>query len=142
MERWIQRLKLTLPSVGSSRGWTCVLFPSAMLLRWLCRSFGKVSHRLTQILTGYGCFDRICHVSSHLCGVLEEEGTAAFDGERAVLVRQIGAFIPKDLFSKILESPSTWTAVAKFAEAIMSRKKQAGRVQDHREGLNHSHTRS
>lgn len=47
---------------------------------------------------------------------------AAFDGEWAALVRQIDAFIPEDLVSRMVELPSAWSAVEKFEEEIISLK--------------------
>lgn len=58
---------------------------------------------------------------------------AAFDGKRTALVRQIGAFVPGDLVSRVVESPSAWAwAVTKFAVAVTSRKVQAGRITEGR----------
>lgn len=107
IERWLQRLMVATPPVGSSRGLTHKLFPPAVLLWWLGRSFGKESHRLTQIQLGHGCFDvflhRIYRVSSPICtfcGVPRRDMASSkdsvahtlvectvFDGKRAALVR-------------------------------------------------------
>lgn len=127
MERWIQRLEIASPYVSSSRGWIHELNPPAVLPHWLGSSSRKVSYRLTQILTGHGCFNvflyRICRVSSPLCifGVVPEGDmtgledrvahtlvdSTAFDKKRAALVRQIDAFVPGDLVSRMVESPSS-----------------------------------
>lgn len=96
-------------SVGSSCGWTRELFPPTVLPRWLCRSFRKVSHRLTQILTGHGCFDvPALNLPCLVTPLYLLRGTwrgqtgsedsvahtlvdcAAFDGEWAAFVKQIG----------------------------------------------------
>lgn len=154
MERWLQRLMVATPSIGSSRGFTHELFPPAVLLWWCGWSFGKESYRLTQIQMGHGCFDvllhRIYRVSSPLCtfcGVPRRDmesskdsvahtlvECAVFDGKRAALVRQIGAFVLGDLVSRIMKLLSAWAAVAKFAEKVMSHKEQAGRTRDQRGG--------
>lgn len=131
MEMGIQRLKIASSPVSSSHEWTCKLFSSTVLPRWLGKSLEKMSHRLTQILTDHGCFyvfiHRICRVSSLLCtfcevperNMMDSEASVvhtlvdctAFDGEQVDLVRQIGVFVPGDLVSRMVESPSTWVAV-------------------------------
>lgn len=59
---------------------------------------------------------------------------SAFDLERAVLVRQIGIFVPGDFVSKRLESPPSWGATGGLAEAVMSRKEEAERAREQEEG--------
>lgn len=46
---------------ASSCSWTRELFSSALMDKWLNKLHGQVFFRLTQLLTGYGCFDSYLH---------------------------------------------------------------------------------
>jgi hypothetical protein len=103
-----------------------------------------MTFRLTQLMTGHGCFNRFLHRigrapsagCSH-CGSTDELGDEeddayhtlqrceAFECDRERLVLAIGPFDPGDLVRLMLESPAKWRAVAKFAEDVMTAKEEA-----------------
>ena len=154
MALWTRRVQDSGPPADSGREWTRVLIPPDVLGRWVNRPHGQVTFRLTQLLTGHGCFNRYLNRTgrapspgcSH-CGPPgsngDEEDSAyhtlvrckAFDGEREALVQRIGDFAPSDLVSRMLESPAAWDAVVRFAEAVMSAKEEAERAWQRKRGI-------
>lgn len=146
--RWEKRVeRVVSPAVGG-RSWTRELIPPELMSRWLIRSHGEVSLRLTQFLTALGCFDCYSHwkirASSPVCphsGVLhislEEEDRAyhthtchstAFEDDRKALVHWIRTFDPYDLVCHTLESPASWWAVVDLAETVIEFKEEVGRT--------------
>ncbi|XP_054002006.1 uncharacterized protein LOC128888866 [Hylaeus anthracinus] len=101
---------------------------------WLDRRHGRLTYRLTQVLTGHGCFGEYLHKvgaegspACHQCGaeldyaqhLLEE--CPAFSRERRALCLAIGgdpslpAVVPA-----MVESERFWNAVSSFCETTVS----------------------
>ena len=120
------------------------------LVGWYGREHGDVTYRLTQILTGHGCFGRYLHgigkAASPLCGLC---GTGEVDTpehvvfrcerhevERGRMMRALGREVtPDTLVPAMLEAPEKWDAVAAFAEAAMASKEDEERRQQRRQGV-------
>lgn len=141
---WVRRYRRTEPIADSGREWTRTLIPPGLLSQWVNRPHGEMTFRLTQLMTGHGCFNRFLHrigrapsVGCSHCGPTDELGDEeddahhtlqrceAFECDRERLVLAIGPFDPGDLVRLMLESPENWRAVARFAEDVMTAKEQA-----------------
>ena len=141
---WARRYRRMDTPAGSGREWTRTLIPPDLLYQWVNRPHGEMTFRLTQLMTGHGCFNRFLHgirratsVGCSHCGPTDELGDEeddayhtlqrceAFGCDRERLVLAIGPFDPGDLVRLMLQSPANWRAVAKFAEDVMSAKEQA-----------------
>ncbi|XP_053626030.1 uncharacterized protein LOC128683939 [Plodia interpunctella] len=140
VEEWSQRLEQ--PTAGSRT--VEALCP--VLGQWLARQHGQLTFRLTQILSGHGCFggylcriagrepSAVCH---HCDGCADEdaqhtlEDCPAWDEDRT----QLRAVVGDDLslpavVRQMADSETSWTAVQAFAESVMLRKEAAERERE------------
>lgn len=141
---WARRYRRTDTPADTGREWTRTLIPPGLLSQWVNRAHGEMTYRLTQLMTGHGCFNWFLHrigrapsVGCSHCGPTDELGDEednarhtlerceAFECDRERLVLAIGPFDPGDLVRLMLESPANWRAVATFAEDVMTAKEQA-----------------
>ncbi|XP_041984075.1 uncharacterized protein LOC121736756 [Aricia agestis] len=116
-----------------------------LLKEWITRTYGVLSFRLTQVLTGHGCFGRyLCEIvrrendtRCHHCG--DERDTAehtvmvcpSWTGQRAALVAAIGQDLSLPaIIRAMLSSETAWTAVDTFAQEVMAAKEEAERSRD------------
>lgn len=120
--------------------WTRVLIPD--LERWCKRSHGELTYRLTQLMTGHGCFNKYLArikkaqnaICSH-CGDGQDEDDAAhtllrcpaWNCQREKLQRQIGPIETGTLVTRMLDKREHWLAVQEFAEDVMAKKEEAER---------------
>jgi len=151
---WARRYRRADTPADSGREWTRTLIPPGLLYLWVNRSHGEMTFRLTQLMTGHGCFNRFLHrigrapsVGCSHCGPTDELGDEeddahhtlmrceAFGCERERLVLAIGPFDPGDLVRLMLESPANWRAVATFAENVIAAKEEAEFARQSRQGL-------
>ncbi|CAB3221284.1 unnamed protein product [Arctia plantaginis] len=100
-----------------------------------------VTYRLTQMLTGHGCFGeylnrigREATAQCHHCGSDRDsaqhtlEDCPAWESERRVLVGQIGRNLsPPALIAAMLASGEGWAAAVSFCEDVMLQKEAAER---------------
>ncbi|CAH2098002.1 unnamed protein product [Euphydryas editha] len=115
------------------------------LKRWVERRHGVLTFRLTQVLTGHGCFGKYLHQiprreatpSCHECGApidsvchtLEE--CAAWGPQRHDLVAEIGGDLSlSTVVRRMLDNERCWSAVASFCENVMSLKEAAERARE------------
>lgn len=114
--------------------------------QWLARRHGILTYRLTQVLTGHGCFGRyLCRVAGreptvecHHCeGGIEDtaehtlSSCAAWAAERQALVAVVGENLSlQSLLPAMIGSKRAWKAVAAFAETVMARKEEAERERE------------
>jgi hypothetical protein len=110
-------------------------------LQWVNRTHREMTFRLTQLMTGHGCFNRFLRrigrapsVGCSHCGPTDELGDEeddahhtlqrceVFECDRECLVLTIGPFDSGDLVRLMLESPANWRAVVTFVEDVMSTK--------------------
>ncbi|XP_046964201.1 uncharacterized protein LOC124533080 [Vanessa cardui] len=110
---------------------------------WMRRK-RRVTFRLTQVLTGHGCFgEYLCRIGReatavcHHCGANQDdaqhtlEACPAWTAERQVLVQQIGQNLSlRAVVSAMLRRESTWEAVVNFCDSIMVQKETAGRARE------------
>lgn len=123
---------------SSPAAWTRKLIGN--IRNWLGRKHGEVDFYLTQALTGHGCFQfflhRIGKADNPSCGCGEGVDDAEhtlfacknFENERGCLERKTRrTFCKSNMINTMLESQEGWTAVSKFARAVMGRKEQSER---------------
>lgn len=111
---------------------------------WVKRGFGRVTYRMTQVLTGHGCFgEYLCRIGReetaqchHCDGDLDSaqhtlEECPAWDSERQDLVSQVGQDLsPPALVRSMLRGERSWEAVTRFCESVMVRKEEAERERE------------
>lgn len=108
---------------------------------WLGREFGHVTYRLTQVLTGHGCFGeylsrigREATPQCHHCGWDRDsaqhtlEQCSAWCEERGILVQRIGLDLSlPSVVEAMLADETAWKAVASFCETVLLQKEAAER---------------
>lgn len=111
--------------------------------QWLERK-GRVTYRLTQVLTGHGCFGEYLHRIGkertarchHCCSELDSaqhtlEECPAWHSERQVLVQEVGQDLsPTALIAAMLTRSSAWNAAVTFCEGVMVQKETAERERE------------
>ena len=134
-EEWQRRLLLAAP------GDRAVDAIRPILPRWLGRSWGGLTYRLTQVLTGHGSFGRyLCRIGKerttecHHCGHPEDTAQhtlaecPAFGVQRGVLIGVIGADLSLPaVVSEMVGRREAWAAAVTFCEAVMLQKETAER---------------
>ena len=117
---------------------------SPLFEEWLGRRYGVLTYRLTQVLTGHGCFGRFLHIigreetpGCHHCEDGPEDTVEhtvavcpAWAEYRRVLVEAIGGgeLSRPALVEAMVRSEGEWDAVTSFCEAVMLEKEVAGRL--------------
>ncbi|XP_046742525.1 uncharacterized protein LOC124409153 [Diprion similis] len=108
---------------------------------WIARKHGAMTFRLSQILTGHGCFEGFLHrigratdpSCKHCGGEIDSVEHAiaecpAWKAEREELQSAIGLGLGLgDLVHAMARDKQGWAAVAKFAERVMTAKEVAER---------------
>ncbi|XP_052755823.1 uncharacterized protein LOC128201810 [Galleria mellonella] len=140
LEKWDERL------ADPGAGLRTVEAVRPVLKHWLSgRRKGPLTFRLTQILTGHGCFGQyLCQIARrepttecHECGcdrdtaqhVLEE--CPAFSAERRVLVAEVGGDLSlPNIVRRMVSSERSWNVILTFCEAVMSQKEAAERERE------------
>lgn len=109
---------------------------------WLDRNHGSITYRMTQILTGHGCFNTfLCRIQKwdtemcFHCGldIDSSEHTLqwcpSWHLEREDLKAVIGASLSlKDIIKAIVRSDVAWSAFRSFAECVLTKKEEAERT--------------
>lgn len=105
-----------------------------VLKEWVRRRHGRLSYRLTQVLTGHGCFGGyLCRVAQresspacHQCGYADDtaqhalEACPAGDEARRCLVAVVGTDLSlPTIIVQMVGDERSWEAVASFSETIM-----------------------
>lgn len=112
-----------------------------ILEEWTDRAWGGLSFRMTQIISGHGCFAAyLCRIGKeqtrecHHCDSLEDtaqhtlEICPAWADERAELVRVVGLDLSLSAIIKaILDSEDSWRTFSSFCERVMKKKEEAER---------------
>lgn len=107
----------------------------------------KTSYRLTQMLTGHGCFNAFLHKieraddpsCAHCASPPPDTALhtllecPTWDQERRALVTVIGRFAVPDLVDKMLADDRYWDAVVSFCEVVMLQKEEAERLRQRRQ---------
>ena len=138
MATWRERL--SRPRAGHAS----IEAVSPLFEEWLGRRYGVLTYRLTQVLTGHGCFGRFLHIigreetpGCHHCEDGPEDTVEhtvavcpAWAEHRRVLVEAIGGgeLSRPALVEAMVRSEGEWDAVTSFCEAVMLEKEVAGRL--------------
>lgn len=148
--RWQARWESA--QVGS---WTRRLIPH--IEAWLSRAHGSLSYRLTQALTGHGCFQQYLHrigrAASPLCvmcgdgAVDDAEHTLfacrRFEEERSRLENTLGHRVSVGcLVEDMLSCEEKWAACLEFVEGAMVAKEEDERQRERRARTAPTDTRS
>ncbi|XP_063386902.1 uncharacterized protein LOC134672884 [Cydia fagiglandana] len=138
-EIWVQRLER--PRAGTRT----VEAVRPVLRDWVERRSGVLTFRLTQVLSGHGCFGSYLHKVAqreptpecHQCGadVDSAQHTLAecpvFGEEREALVAQVGQDLSLPaVVQAMLGSESAWETVLTFCEHVMGDKEAAERERE------------
>ncbi|XP_041985004.1 uncharacterized protein LOC121737396 [Aricia agestis] len=116
-----------------------------VLKEWVRRKSGALTFRLTQILTGHGCFGRYlcevvkreetsaCHHCNEICDTAQHTISTfpAWDNQRSEMKNIIGqdTTLPVLVYA-MLESQDKWRAVEHFADEVISTKEEAERARE------------
>ncbi|KAL0852222.1 hypothetical protein ABMA28_000440 [Loxostege sticticalis] len=139
VERWRDRL-----AVSRAGRRTCqALLP--VLEEWMRRGHGRLSYRLTQVLTGHGCFGAyLAQIGRELTGRCHhcdgrEEDTAqhtlescpAWAREREDLIAVVGGDLSlAAVVARMAGSREAFVAVQTFCESVLLQKEEAERVRE------------
>ncbi|KAL0833034.1 hypothetical protein ABMA28_001152 [Loxostege sticticalis] len=118
-----------------------------VLTEWVRRQHGRLTFRLTQVLTGHGCFGAYlamrglrhgptakCH-HCHRCDEDTAQHTlascSAWVRERGVLVSVVGGDLSlATIVARMASDEEAWQAVLTFCEAVISQKEAAERERE------------
>ncbi|CAK9834318.1 Putative 115 kDa protein in type-1 retrotransposable element R1DM [Anthophora retusa] len=141
-ERW--RSQLSEPAIAAKRAVQAVL---PVFDQWVEGGRRGLTYRVTQVLTGHGCFGEfLCRIGKeaaplcHHCGEREDtaqhtlEACPAWAAERRVLVSAVGEDLScPALLKQMLDGRDKWDAVASFCEQVMLQKEAAERARESRD---------
>ncbi|XP_076301641.1 uncharacterized protein LOC143219588 [Lasioglossum baleicum] len=138
LDRWRRQL------IAASSGRPVVRTILPIFDEW-CRMRLRLTFRLTQVLSGHGCFGEYLHrmgreptAQCHHCDAEVDtarhtlEECPAWAGPRRALCFAVEGWdlsLPV-VFDRMIESERSWRAVTSFCEEVMSRKEVAERVRE------------
>lgn len=138
-DRWKERLEM--PRAGART----VEALRLVLEDWLDREHGSLTFRLTQVLTGHGCFGKyLCRIAGrepaercHHCNAVVDsaqhtlEECPAWDVQRRDLTAEVGFDLSlPELVKAMLDSEGSWNAVVAFCEVVLTQKENAERERE------------
>ncbi|KAL0830361.1 hypothetical protein ABMA28_002549 [Loxostege sticticalis] len=139
VSRWRERLD------DSTYGRRTTGAIAPVLTEWVRRQHGRLTFRLTQVLSGHGCFGaylakigREPTAECHHCRRCDEDSAQhtlvscpAWVGERGVLVSVVGGDLSlQAIVARMASSEEAWQAVLTFCEAVISQKEAAERERE------------
>ncbi|KAL0849201.1 hypothetical protein ABMA28_013539 [Loxostege sticticalis] len=113
-----------------------------VLTEWVRRQHGRLTFRVTQVLSGHGCFGaylamigREPTAECHHCHRCDEDtaqhtlaSCSAWERERGVLVSVVGSDLSLTaIVARMASAEEAWQAVLTFCEAVISQKEAAER---------------
>jgi len=112
------------------------------LAEWVGRSWGRLSFRATQVMTGHGCFGKYLRrigrertAECYECGAREDsaqhtlQDCSAWQARRRVLTASIGRDLSLPaVVSAILRGEGSWKAFVQYYEVVMLEKEENERV--------------
>ncbi|PZC81930.1 hypothetical protein B5X24_HaOG211716 [Helicoverpa armigera] len=148
VNREIDQMKLCVTKqLLVCQGHATIVAVSPLFEEWLGWSHGALTYRMTQVLTGHGCFGRYLHRIGpeeapgchHCADSLEDtvdhtvQECLAWEGHRRVLVEALGGgdLSRPALVQAMVRGEREWDAVASFCEAVMLEKEEAERQSSH-----------
>ena len=116
-----------------------MLIPS--LEEWYNRKHGSTDYRLTQLLSGHGCFEAFLHMFGRRLSprcIHCEDGNddiaehtffhcKRWEEERTSVERVIGPLTKDNLVKKALESDDNWELIRNLAKVILKAKEERER---------------
>lgn len=116
---------------------------------WLDRIHGGLTYRMTQMMTGHGCFGsylfRIKKIITATCchcfeGIDTPEHTLeecqSWEEDRGILREKIGMDIRLGgIIREIVRSDEAWNSFKEFAEKVMSKKEEVEREREKNESI-------
>lgn len=138
VEEWLNRL------VQPKAGLRTIEAVRPVLKEWLNRDHGSITFRLTQVLSGHGCFSKyLCQIgrepttACHHCANNEDtaqhtlEECPAWEEPRRELVEIAGNDLSLPyLVRAMVESERSWSAVINFCENVLLQKETAERERE------------
>jgi len=126
----------------SIRGQRVIASIQPVLETWVDRAWGGLTYRMTQIISGHGCFGSFLHQIGkedskrcHHCDSLEDtaqhtlENCPAWTSERGTLVGATGPDLSLPaVIEAILANRESWRAFSLFCEKVMLKKEEAERI--------------
>ncbi|XP_063634958.1 uncharacterized protein LOC134805622 [Cydia splendana] len=112
---------------------------------WVDRGKGALTYRVTQVVSGHGCFGHYLHKiqrepgpQCHECGAADDTAQHTLEEcnrwavERASLrvARGVADLSLHSIIAAMLGSERKWEAVASFCEEVMSQKEEAERERE------------
>lgn len=112
------------------------------MVRWVDRRWGHLSYRLTQVMTGHGCFGQFLHKigredtpECHHCPARVDSAQhtlaecVAWEEERNELKWTIGngLDLPR-VIEEMLKGEHKWKAVVNYCEKVLLKKEEAERI--------------
>ncbi|XP_028041727.1 uncharacterized protein LOC114251601 [Bombyx mandarina] len=131
--KWRERLLEELCRISATRQRTLEALV-LVLEAWSDRRYGELSFRLTQVLSGHGCFGRylwrVCgrepHPGCHQCGHPDDDAQHALEAcprwehPRRNLVAVLGQDLSlRAVVARMVEDRSSWEAMAGFCDLVM-----------------------
>ncbi|KAL0867489.1 hypothetical protein ABMA27_008273 [Loxostege sticticalis] len=116
-----------------------------VLTEWVRRQHGRLTFRVTQVLSGHGCFGaflamigRESTAECHHCHRCDEDtaqhtlaSCSAWARERGVLVSVVGSDLSLTaIVARMASTEEAWQAVLTFCEAVISQKEAAERERE------------
>ena len=131
--------------VSGDGRWTHALIPGVK--EWMLHEHGAMEYRLTQALSGHGCFGNYLakrvHRPTSSCRLCEEEEDdaehilftcPAHDDDRRRATAEIGAALSKDkLIPTMLASQEKWDQIATFIRRVIETKEEKEREERRRD---------
>lgn len=124
---------------------TCTAI-APILPQWLERKWGETTYRMTQLLTGHGCFNtylyRIGKAESPVCTYCDMEDSTKhhimectkWNIERETLKVTTGEDLQLlTIVRKLCEREEAWLAFSQFAESILTVKEEDERIRQRRQ---------
>ena len=143
MDAWQESLANDPPATGT-RILEAVL---PHLDEWVGRPWGGLSYRMTQVLTGHGCFgEYLCRIprkepttQCHHCDAMVDsaqhtlEICPAWDVLRGVLREEVGDDLSlRALVPQMVRREIAWVAVSSFCDQVMRQKEEAEKERERR----------
>ncbi|XP_011151469.2 uncharacterized protein LOC105190415 [Harpegnathos saltator] len=142
LQRWDRRL------ATAKYGRRSVKAVQPCLAEWIGRESGTLTFRVTQLLTGHGCFgEYLCRIGKerttqcHHCGADHDsaqhtlQDCPAWAAERGVVIREVGPELSlPNIVSKMLQSERKLDTFTEFCETVMKEKEEAEEIRQQAEG--------
>ncbi|XP_063545784.1 uncharacterized protein LOC134753775 [Cydia strobilella] len=139
VDEW--RLRLERPSAGVRT----IEAIQPVLREWIERDFGVLTFRLTQVLSGHGCFGKYLHKQArreptpvcHECGAREDSAQhtlaecPVWGVEREEVIARVGQDLSLPaIVQAMLSGEEVWQTMLDYSEHVMAKKEAAERERE------------